>query len=372
MTETGLKRHFTGDCARRICAMLGERAPGLGADELAAAVDARVHGLELKDRVLVIAEELERRLPGDYPNKIRIIVDSLGPELGEDQGMFTESWFLMPVARLVEVYGLAHPEESLAALEQITMRHTGEHALRPFLSQWHELTMEHVERWSHSPSHNVRRLSSEGIRPRLPWSARFKPFVADPRPVVKVVSALINDPSRYVRTSVANNLNDITKDHPDYAVDTAAQWLAASDTPYTHWIVRKGLRTLVKKGHPGALALLGAQTDPHIKVEDTCISPPRIQIGAHAEIRVVVRNTGTQPREVIVDYQVHYRKARGSLRPATFKLRRARLEAGQTLTLSKRHSFKELSTRPLYPGEHLLVAQANGSPGPKVSFFLSP
>ncbi|MDO5670717.1 MAG: hypothetical protein Q4G50_12055 [Corynebacterium sp.] len=123
MSDYSLKRHFTGDCARRIAALLGERSGG------------------------------------DYVASISMLVDALGPELREDQGMFTESWYLMPVARYVEEFGLEHPRESLAAIEQITRRHTGEYAIRPYLLRWHDLTMDAVRQWARSDIPNVRRLA---------------------------------------------------------------------------------------------------------------------------------------------------------------------------------------------------------------------
>ncbi|MDO4761283.1 MAG: DNA alkylation repair protein [Corynebacterium sp.] len=350
--------------------MIGNRAPEIDVEDFVNAVDRRVGPLELKDRVLVLAEELYERLPGDYPAKVDLLVASLGPELEEGQGMFNDYWYLMPVARLVEEYGLEYPAESLAAIEQITMRHTGEYAIRPYLDQWHEQTMEKVRDWAVSTSHNVRRLASEGIRPRLPWAARFKQFISDPRPVIEVIENLIDDPSLYVRTSVANNLNDIAKDHPDLAVETAARWLNASGSRNTRWIVEKGLRSLIKKGDPKALSLVGAEADPLVVVEKSSITPVVVQVGSSAEITVVVRNDGKSERDVIVDYQVHFLKANGSLRPSVFKLGKATVPAGGTTTLRKRHTFKDVRSRTLYPGEQLLVAQVNGNSGPSVAFTL--
>lgn len=262
MSETGLKRHFTGDCAREIAGRLDDVLDGFDTEGYAAEVDRRVGPLELKDRVLVLTEGLRQRLPGDYPDAVAVLIDSLGPELAEDEGMFTSSWFLMPVARFVEEYGLDHPRESLDAIYQITKRHTGEYAIRPYLQHHHELTMDAVRTWARDPSHNVRRLASEGIRPRLPWAARFTPFVLDPRPAIEVLDMLSDDPSGYVRKSVANNLNDISKDHPDLAVDTARRWMHSSDSDRTAWIARHGLRSLVKQGHGAALAALEATPTP--------------------------------------------------------------------------------------------------------------
>ena len=371
MAEYGLKRYFNGECAHRITNLLQNQLPDLDGEEFAAAVNSRIQGLELKDRVMVIAEELRRRLPDHYVTAVGVLVDSLGDELREDQGMFTDSWFLMPVARYVEEYGTQYPHESLDAIEEITKRHTGEYAIRPYLRQWQELTMARVDRWSRSSSHNVRRLASEGIRPRLPWANRFKPFVDDPEPVVQVIDRLIDDPSLYVRTSVANNLNDISKDHPRYAVSTAARWLASSDnSSRTQWIVTKGLRTLIKKGDPAALKVVEAEPDPYVSVQEIDVEPLRPAIGERAEIRVIVANKGTVARDVIVDYQIHFRRSDGTLRPTTFKLGRVTVQAGGTALVRKYHAFKSVKTRTLHPGRHGLVAQANGSQSRRIGFDL--
>lgn len=371
MSEYGLKRHFNGDCAREIAHMLGSQS-SLDVEAFACAVDSRIGDLELKDRVLVITEELRSRLGGEYLEVLELLVRSLGQELREDQGMFTESWYLMPVARFVEEYGTEHPVESLAAIEEITKRHTGEYAIRPYLRQWHELTMEAVRRWSQSPSHNVRRLASEGIRPRLPWASQYKPFIDDPTPVIGVIDALVNDPSLYVRTSVANNLNDVSKDHPELAVTTAKRWLRTSDTDRTRWIVRKGLRTLIKKGYPPALEAVGAEADPHVSIKELSLDPSTPRIGESAQVSAVVVNEGPASREVIVDYQVHFLRPDGSLRPNTFKLGRVRLSPGERAEVSKRHSFKEVKTRTLHAGAHILTAQANGKPSSEFRFTLNP
>lgn len=373
MVEYGLKRHFTGECAREIAARINEGPFRIDSEEYASAVDARVQGFELKDRVLVLAEELRRRLPKSYSESLGILLGSLGPELREDQGMFTESWFLMPVARFVEEYGLDYPDESLDAIGEITKRHTGEYAIRPYLKNWHEETMEKVSQWAKSESHNVRRLATEGIRPRLPWHARFEPFIKNPRPVIEVIDGLVDDPSLYVRTSVANNLNDISKDHPSLAVETADRWLKESrESARAQWVVTKGLRGLIKAGDPDALAVVGAEADESVSVTDVELGGTTARVGEGLEIRATVTNEGDRTRDVVVDYQVHFRRANGSLRPATFKLGRVTIGPGRSATLTKTHSFKVVKTRTYFPGEQGIVVQANGAPSSMVSFALEP
>lgn len=368
MSETGLKRHFTGECAREIGRRLEDVLDGFDTEGYAAEVDRRVGPLELKDRVLVLSEGLRQRLPGDYPAAVAVLIDSLGPELAEDEGMFTSSWFLMPVVRFVEEYGLAHPRESLDAIYEITKRHTGEYAIRPYLQEHHEMTMAAVRAWARDPSHNVRRLASEGIRPRLPWAARFTPFVLDPGPAIEVLDLLIDDPSGYVRKSVANNLNDISKDHPDLAVDTARRWLQGSGSERTAWIARHGLRSLVKQGDGDALAALGSETDPSVTVDQVRLDRDSVRIGQSVTISADVINAGSRPRKVVVDYRMTL--AGQSDAGRVFKLTTLQLAPGERATVTKKHPFRVLRSRGYRPGPATLQVQANGTPSARVPFVV--
>ena len=359
--EYGLKRHFNEDAAVLIGEQVRAVSPNFDVAGYAADTARLIPGKELKDRVLVLAEGLRERLPADYPDAVELLLAILGPELGEGEGMFNTSWFLMPVARFVEEYGLDHPEVSLAALAEITRRHTAEYAVRPYIERHYELTMRTLAEWARSDSHNLRRAASEGCRPRLPWARTLHRFVADPTPVLEILEPLRSDSSDYVRKSVANNLNDITKDHPDLALETAARWLAESDTPETAWTVKHGLRTLVKKGNPEALALLGATGGEHIAVPDVRVSPRAISLGESVAIRVELVNGDERPHSVTVDYVVHHVRQGGKAIPKVFKFATVDLAAGERRTLEKAHKVKEIQTRRYYPGEHVIDIQVNGT-----------
>lgn len=365
-----LKDYYTSNCAEILGAAISQVQPDFDVEGYKTEVDSLVPTLELNDRVLVLTEGLRDRLPASYPEALDILLRSLGPELAEGEGMFNQSWFLMPVARFVQEYGLDHPELSLAAIEQITRRHTGEFAIRPYLEHYPELTMGYVKKWAGSSSHNVRRLASEGIRPRLPWAARYRPFMGNPTPVIAIISVLINDPSAYVRTSVANNLNDISKDHPELAVRTARDWLNQSSTKHTKWIVKHGLRGLIKSGYEDALELLGARPDPRITVENVTISPHTVVIGQTAEISATVYNGTEAAVELIVDYRVYFLKKNGELKPTTFKLAALNLAPNESAMVTKVHKFHRTTTRSLYPGVQKLEVTANGSRSVKVGFEL--
>ncbi|WP_028649415.1 DNA alkylation repair protein [Nocardiopsis sp. CNT312] len=361
-SDHSLKRHFTGETAAMLGAGIAEAVPGFDTAGYAAEVDRRVPGLELKDRVLVLAEGLRSRLPGPYPETLDALRGTLVDELPEGRGMFKTTWFLMPVARYVEEYGLGHPEESLDFLEEVTRCHTGEYAVRPFITEHRDAAMERIARWALSPSHNVRRLASEGTRTRLPWAGRLPFFAEDPAPVLAVLEHLRSDPSAYVRTSVANNLNDLSKDHPALVLETVGRWTRESPTPETAWIVRHALRTLVKQGDQEALALLGATGGEHMRVHGLTVLPAAVRLGGTVTLRFALENTDTRTHLVTVDYAVHHVRANGRLTPKVFKLTELELAPGRVRHLEKAHPVKEISTRVYYPGEHPVDILVNGLP----------
>ncbi|MGP3980117.1 DNA alkylation repair protein [Streptomyces sp. KR80] len=359
-SEYGLKRHFNGEAARLIGGQIRAVHPEFDVEDYAAEVEERIPGKELKDRVLVLTEGLRTRLPEDYADAVAILVSILGNELAEGEGMFNTSWFLMPVARFVEEYGLDHPELSLDAIEEITKRHTGEYAIRPFIENHSALTMKRIAEWAHSSSHNVRRLASEGVRSRLPWARTLTVFVKDPQPVLEILEPLRSDPSEYVRKSVANNLNDISKDAPEVALATALRWLEESPTPETSWIVKHGLRTLVKKGDQQALAIFGATGGEHVRVPRLRITPQSVTIGDTLVISFDIENTDDRLHSIAVDYVVHHVRKNGRSIPKVFKLTTLDLAPGEQRTLEKTHAIKEVQTRRYYAGEHLVDIQVNG------------
>lgn len=342
------------DLARRLLAVY----PAFPAAAFIAEVTPQLAPLELKGRVAAIAAGLRRHLPPAYPAAVDLLLAILGPPHTEAEGMFTDGWYLMPVAAFVEHYGLEHLDASLAAMHAITQRHTAEFAIRPFLLRYPAQTLATLRAWARDPSFHVRRLVSEGTRPRLPWATRLPAFLADPTPVLELLEPLKDDPSAYVRKSVANNLNDIAKDHPQLVLATLARWQqGASDG--RRWIIRHALRTLVKQGHPEALRLLGAGS-PEVQLVSLEVTPATLRVGDTATIAATLRSTANTAQQLVVDYVLHLPGARGTARRATFKLRSQALAAGETLRLVKRHSFAPVSVRRIYPGLHRIALQVNG------------
>ena len=198
---------------------------------------------------------MQEYLPSDYADALSILVDILGPENEKETGMFTEGYWVMPIAKFVEKYGLNHFEISIEAIKAITKRNTGEYCIRPFLETYPEQTTAVMLQWARDENVHVRRLASEGMRPRLPWAGKLQQFIEDPKPIIPILNQLKDDPSRFVQKSVANNLNDILKDNPDFGMEVLGRWVDAA-TPARRWIIRHALRNQLKAGNPEAMTIL--------------------------------------------------------------------------------------------------------------------
>jgi hypothetical protein len=205
----------------------------------------------------------------------------------------------------------------------------------------------------------VRRLVSEGTRPRLPWASRLHDFQRDPAPVLALLELLKDDPELYVRRSVANNLNDIGKDHPDLLADVARRWLQDA-SPERRWIVRHALRSAIKRAEPGALSALGYGDAPTLAIEQVRITPTRVREGDCVEIGFTLRNTDVREQRVMADFVVHFVKANAKTSAKTFKLKALTLAPGETASLAKTLALVPMTTRKHYPGEHRVQAQLNG------------
>lgn len=240
-----LKEWFDRDCAVRIGDAIRVHDPSFDLEGFVDEVESKVPPLELKDRVFVMAAALRDRLPRAYPQAAERLRLSLGPPLPGDTGMFTEGYWLMPIARFVEEFGLDHFDVSMNLCAEITQRNTSEYAVRPYIAADLERALRFAREWATSPNQHVRRLASEGFRPRLPWAKRLDILVEDPEPALALVEPLRADPSRYVRKSVANLINDVSKDHPGRIEALAAEWGRGADET-TKWILHHGTRTLRK------------------------------------------------------------------------------------------------------------------------------
>lgn len=257
--ETGHKQYFGHELAERLAAEIAKVQPAFPADEFLADVRASdISRLELLGRVDLLAAALRRHLPGDYLEALATLTGIYGPENPNETGMFTFGYWLWPVASFIARYGLDHYDASIAAIQGLTRRHTGEYAIRPYIESRPERTSAVMLEWAASDNVHVRRLASEGLRPRLPWAKRLTLFIDEPAPVFAVLERLKDDPSRFVQKSVANNLNDYLKDNRPAAMNLLAGW-AEDTSPARRWIIRYALRNEFKRGAADALALLASE-----------------------------------------------------------------------------------------------------------------
>lgn len=307
--------------------------------------------LALKARVDLLADRLADALPERFDHAAEVLWRSL------DSATFT-GWMTWPCTTFVARAGIDAPDVALPLLAGLTPRWSSEFAVRPFIERHAEATYAHLRRWADDPDEHVRRLVSEGTRPRLPWGARLRGLVADPSPNIELLDRLVDDPSVYVRRSVANHLNDIAKDHPDVALALARRWQPRGEAPA--WVVRHGLRTLVKRGDPEALAVLGATPDADVRLAALVVDRDTIAIGDEVTFTFTLEVLGDEAADVVVDYRVHYVGADGRARPRVFKLTRRRLAPGVAARITRRHRFEHVSIRQIHPGRHVIDVQVNG------------
>jgi len=241
MQEKGITYLFGTNLAQILSDKIIQKHPEFDKKRFTAFVKKGIEGKTLVQRVEVIADGLRECLPPDYPASIKILKNILGPENEKETGMFTHFYWLMPVSKFVEKYGLSHFNVSLDAIGEITKRNTGEYAIRPFVKQYPDRTLARMKKWAVSKNFHHRRLASEGLRPKLPWAAKLSLFIQEPEPVFEILDILKTDPVMFVKKSVANHLTDYIKVNPEAASALIRKW-RRSDNEHTAWIVRHATR----------------------------------------------------------------------------------------------------------------------------------
>lgn len=342
--------------------------PDFQRDAFVKAVDDGLHDLELKPRFSHIADRLRNYLPDDYPTAVQILVQTLDSKDHDFEPIKDIDLLFLSIPTFVEKYGIDHFEESMDAMYIITRYSTCEFAIRPYIINYPDQTLKRLKKWATDESEHVRRLVSEGSRPRLPWAPQLTDFIADPAPTLALLDHLKDDPSLYVRRSVANHLNDISKDHPEKMLDILHDWHPAASEERL-WLINHALRSLVKQGHPRALGLLGFGSDK-VELQNFAVTPQQLHFGESLTITFDLFSTAKQPQNLMVDYIIHHMKANGKTAPKVFKLKKTTINAGETLTISKQHAIRPITTRKYYAGGHHVEIQVNGTVLGRVSFDL--
>jgi 3-methyladenine DNA glycosylase AlkC len=327
-------------------------------EEASAGLDA----LELMQRAEHIAAALHRRLPEGFEEAADVLEGSLGEVLPEGdnmrQGM--APFHYLPHVIWIAANG-ATPERFDRAMvfqQAVTRRFSAEFSIRAFWTLDRARTVEWMERWVEDEDAHVRRLVSEGTRPRLPWASKLRDLIADPRPALALVERLRDDPSLMVRRSVANHLNDVAKDHPALVVELVGGWLEERDSAQRRWIARHALRTLIKRGDKDALALMGHSGAPELAL--SLEGPSTVRLGEKAALVLTARNEQDHAQSALIDLVVHLVKADGKTNAKVFKLGVVALAPGEHKAFRKTVSFAPMTTRRSYAGVHRIEALING------------
>lgn len=320
---------------------------------------AYLDDLNLLQRLRRTTESLHATLPPGYEKSLAILRRLPDRVSTGFVGLFLPDY--------VGLYGLDHFDVSMDALKFFTPFGSSEFGIRPFLRQDLRRTLKVMEKWARDPDEHVRRLASEGCRPRLPWSFRLDALVADPSPTSKILETLKADPSLYVRKSVANHLNDITKDHPVWVLDRIEGWNL--ENAYTAWIAKRALRTLIKAGDRRALAVIGAGHAAEVRVKSFTVSPRKIRLGDTVTLTLDLVSQVRQ--KLVIDYTVHYVKKSGAASAKVFKWKELHAGEGETVAISRRQVIKDFSTRKHMAGHHRVDVLINGAVFGEDGFLLS-
>ncbi|MGA5000908.1 DNA alkylation repair protein [Streptomyces arboris] len=329
----------------------------------------RIEGLPLRRRADLLRDALLTDLPGDHAALSAVVCRALA-ESPDFSG-----WLIWPVTEAVATRAVregapAAFDEAMALLADLTGRLTSEFAVRIMLRHDLDRALGVItDTWVHSADVDVRRLASEGTRPYLPWATRVPGVLTCPGVTVPILDALHHDGSEYVRRSVANHLNDLSRDHPALAVGAARRWLD-TPAPATARLVRHGLRTLVKRGDRPALDLLGF-TAATLDVDGPHVERATVPVDGSVRFTAAVVNTGDTPARLAIDYVIHRLKADGGHTGRTFKLTTRTLAPGERAEITREHSFRPISTRRHHPGRHAVSLRINGVDSGRAGFELT-
>lgn len=331
---------------------------------------------ELKQRVAHITTVLKKFLPDNYKDAIVKILELLDhvEKTQPDFSIIDDTKFGLTLEygaildNYVEQFGLDDYETSVKAIERITQFTSCEFVTHPFIIKYPDEMMAQMLVWSKHEHWGVRRLASEGCRPRLPWAMALPNLKKDPAPIIPILENLKNDPARSVRLSVANNLNDIAKDNPEIVIDLAKKWHGKSKE--IDWVIKHGCRTLLKQGNPEILGLFGLGSAKNINIEDFQIITPVVKVGNSLEFSFKLVNNNHEKNKIRLEYGLYYQKANGTLTRKVCKISEKQYAENSITHITRKHSFKVVTTRKFHPGLHQVAVIINGNEFEKHDFEL--
>jgi len=353
-----LKEIFNAERLQHIAAEMTVVYPAFNAKAFLKMANEGLAELSIMQRMARVSECLHAVLPLSYEDSLTVLRD-LAPRLNS-------GFVSISLPHYVATYGSHTFDTSMEALKYFTAFGSSEFAVRHFLRSDVERSLAVMHQWSLDDNEHVRRLASEGSRPRLPWSFRLEQIQANPALASAILDNLKADESLYVRKSVANHLNDITKDHPEWVLDLIEGW--PLDNKHTAWIAKHALRSLIKQGNQRALAIIGAGGKPEVEITQVKVEPPVIGLGEKITLSFAVKSTVETSQRLVIDYAIDYVKANGSTSAKVFKLKALTLPGDATVIVSRAQQIKELTTRRHYAGKHAVHILVNGERLASTSF----
>ncbi len=329
--------------------------------------DSEWENRELKDRLRHITITLNKQLPDDYKECISNIIKLI--RVLKSHGAPSGSFEYTFLPDFIDQYGLEDYETSIQAMEKVTQFVTCEFAIRPFLIRYHEAMLNQMLIWSKHIHPSVRRLASEGCRPRLPWAVGVPSLKKDPSPIFPILENLKNDPSETVRRSVANNLNDISKDHPELVIKIAEQWIG--NTEETDKLVKHACRTLLKQGNQEVMALFGYGSPDDFSISHFKMLTQKVTVGELLEFSFELENKSENEQKVRLEYGVYYLRSNGSHSKKVFKISEKEYSPESKTLINRSQSFQKITTKVFYPGKHFLSIILNGIEFEKKEFILN-
>lgn len=315
--------------------------------------------LSLMERNRQIVEAMNTFLPSDFVQAKAIIVNALAPIEQQVDHKGIHSWLAVPMAEFLGRHGTGHLSEAMDGLAKATPLFSSEWGIRHLIDHDQNAALKQLHEWTEHTDEHVRRLVSEGSRPRLPWGFQLKAFIEDPELTFPLLEKLKDDPSDYVRLSVSNHLNDISKDHPDYLQQKLTEWLKPEDQKRTR-LIKHACRTLIKQGHQPTLEMLGFKPFD-VEGVKLIIDNPELTYGESLKFMTVFTSSDKNPNaDVIVDYAIHFKKANGSNSAKVFKWKVGKLNKQGGFNAKKSHAIKPITTRKYYNGDHQLEVFVNG------------
>lgn len=311
---------------------------------------------ELKDRMKHTADVLATLLPENFQDAAKNIY--LLTEIAKTKQSKWDSFLYLFLADYIERFGINHFDIACKLIEKVTQLSSCEFAVRPFIIKYDKQMTDQMLLWSSHENYHVRRLATEGIRPRLPWAMALPLFKKDPSRILPILENLKNDPSEYVRKSVANNLNDITKDNPEIVLSLIKKWKNLSKE--TDWIIKHGTRTLLKQGNPDIITFYGLNQSNDITLNQFSIKTPIVSIGSSLNFEFELKNNDTKAHLVRLEYAIYYLRKNNTHSKKVFKISEKETPSLSKIIIKRKQSFKVISTRKFYPGTQKISIIING------------